>query len=239
MRESSVVIDCFPEIKRNYRRGYAVVAVDVIRTTTTAITAVETGRRCFFAPSVEAAVVLAKRFDDPLLAGEVGGNMPYGFDINNSPAEVAQRTDITRPMVLVSSSGTQLFYYAKDCDSGYAACFRNYTATIDHLISLRSHVAVIGARTRMEFREEDQMCCAWIAAGLMKAGYKPEDERTVEVVDRWKKASVEACTLGNSAEYLRKSGQTRDLEFIVTYVNDLDSAFIVRHSEIVRIHLKI
>jgi 2-phosphosulfolactate phosphatase len=230
----SVVIDCFPESVQHYRKGYAVVAIDVIRATTTAVTAVASGRRCFFSPSIEGAIHLAAHLDNPLLVGELGGNMPYGFDLNNSPAEIAARADIVRPMILVSTSGTQLLQNAGDCDAGYVACFRNYGAITDYLIKRHSHVALIGAGSRGEFREEDQMCCAWIAEGLMKAGYKSENDRTIQVVTRWRGASVEACTLGNSAEYLRKIGQTRDLEFIVTHVNDLDSTFIVKRSEIVR-----
>jgi 2-phosphosulfolactate phosphatase len=235
MNGFSVVIDCFPESVERYRKGYAVVAIDVIRATTTAITAVASGRRCFFSPSIEGAIHLAARLDKPLLVGELGGNMPYGFDLNNSPAEIAVRTDIKRPMILVSTSGSQLLQNVGDCDIGYVASFRNYGAIINHLIKRHSHVALIGAGSRGEFREEDQMCCAWIAAGLMKAGYKPEDGRTAEVVNRWRGSPVGACTLGNSAEYLRKTGQTRDLEFILTHVNDIDSTFIVKHDEIVRI----
>jgi len=235
MSEFSVVIDCFPESVRRYREGYAIVAIDVIRATTTAVTAVASGRRCFFAPSIEKAHFLAAHLDNPLLVGEIGGNMPDGFDINNSPAEIALRTDTMRPMILVSSTGAQLLHNLKDCGTGYVACFRNYGAVINHLIKRHSHIAVIGAGSRGEFREEDQMCCAWIADGLMKAGYKPEDDRTAEVVNRWRDASVEACTLGNSAAYLQKSGQIRDLEFILTHVNDLDSMFMVKEDEIVRI----
>jgi len=234
MRGCSVVIDCFPESVQHYRKGYAVVAIDVIRATTTAITAVASGRRCFFSPSIDGAIYLAACLDNPLLVGELGGNMPYGFDLNNSPAEIAARTDITRPMILVSTSGTELLQNVGRCDVGYVACFRNYGAVIKHLIKRHSHVALIGAGSRGEFREEDQMCCAWIADGLMKAGYTPEDERAAEVVSRWRDASVEACRLGNSAEYLRKTGQTRDLEYILTHVNDLDSTFMVKQDEIVR-----
>ena len=47
----SVVIDYLPESARRYRSGWAIVAVDVIRATTTAITAAATGRRCFPAPT--------------------------------------------------------------------------------------------------------------------------------------------------------------------------------------------
>ena len=43
----TVVIDCFPESARHYSEAYAIVAIDVIRATTTAITSVNLGRRCF------------------------------------------------------------------------------------------------------------------------------------------------------------------------------------------------
>ncbi len=231
----SVVIDCFPESVRRYREGYAIVAIDVIRATTTAVTAAATGRRCFPVPSIEMAVPLAARLDHPLLVGELGGNMPYGFDMNNSPAEIAQRTDIMRPMILLSSSGTQLIHNGQEADAVYVACFRNYTATAKHLADRHKQVAVIGAGTRGEFREEDQMCCAWIADALMKAGYHPEDDETVQVVNRWRNAPPDACLPGKSVEYLRKSGQTRDLDFILSHIDDLDSAFTVKHDEITRI----
>src|SRR5207245_2446733 len=44
---NSVVIASFQEDAEINRDGYAVVAIDVIRATTTAITAVAAGRRCF------------------------------------------------------------------------------------------------------------------------------------------------------------------------------------------------
>ncbi len=231
----SVVIDCFPESVRHYREGYAIVAIDVIRATTTAVTAAATGRRCFPVASIDMAVPLAARLDHPLLVGELGGNMPYGFDMNNSPAEIAQRSDTMRPMILLSSSGTQLIHNAKEADAVYVACFRNFTATAKHLTERHKHVALIGAGTRGEFREEDQMCCAWIADALMKTGYHPEDDETVEVVNRWRNAPPDACTTGKSVEYLRKSGQTKDLDFILSHIDDLDAAFTVKHDEITRI----
>ena len=72
----TVVIDCFPESALRYRDGWAVVAIDVIRATTTATTAVALGRRCFPVPSLEAAVPLAAQLDRPLLVGELGGTCP-------------------------------------------------------------------------------------------------------------------------------------------------------------------
>ena len=104
----TVVIDCFPEHAARYRNWDAIVVVDVIRATTTATTAVSLGRRVFPVQTTDEASIVASTLTEPLLVGELGGNMPYGFDITNSPAEVARRTDTHRPMVLVSSSGIQL-----------------------------------------------------------------------------------------------------------------------------------
>ncbi len=161
--------------------------------------------------------------------------MPGGFDMNNSPAELALRTDIFRPLILLSSTGTKLIHAARECETTYLGCFRNHASLARHLVGRHPRVALIGAGSRGEFREEDQVCCAWIAADLMKAGYKPKDGRTVEIVERWGVALPNACVDGRSAEYLRKSGQMKDLDFILTHINDLDAAFMLEHDEIVMV----
>jgi 2-phosphosulfolactate phosphatase len=234
MSRKSVAIDCLSESLHHYDKGCAIVVVDVIRSITVAATAVEAGRRCFFAPSVEAAFLLARRLNKPLLVGEVGGNMPFGFDLNNSPVEIESRKDVSRPAIMVSSSGIPLLYSLRDCNSVYVACLRNYGVTISHLVGLYNHVVILGSPTRGEFREEDQLCCAWIAAGLMKAGFTSEDNKIVEIVNRWKDKPVTVCGEGKSAEYLRRSGQTRDLDFILRHVNDLNSPLRIKNNEIVK-----
>lgn len=234
MSRKSVAIDCLSESLCHYDEGCAVIVIDVIRSITVASTIVESGRRCFFAPSVEAAFLLAKQLDNPLLIGEMGGSMPYGFDINNSPVEIESRKDISRPAILVSSSGIPLLYSLRDYNSVYVACLRNYGATVKHVGGHYNRVVVLGSPTRGEFREEDQLCCAWIAAGLIKAGYTSEDDKTVEIVNRWTDKPVTVCGEGKSAEYLRRSGQTRDLDFILSHVNDLNSPLKIKNDEIVK-----
>src|SRR5687768_5970377 len=160
---SSVVIDCLPENVARYRSGYAVVAVDVIRATTTLVTAAARGRRCYVADSIENARACAARLDSALLVGELPGDIPPGFHLSNSPAAMDARTDVERPMVLVSSSGTRLLCRARDCEAVYVGCLRNYQAVARHIDGRHERIAVIGAGTHGEFREEDQICCAWIA----------------------------------------------------------------------------
>src|SRR6266852_6566557 len=125
----SVVIRCYPQGVTRIPESHALVAIDVIRATTTAITAVVMGRRCYPAPTLQAANELAACLPDALLVGEVGGIMPAGFHLNNSPAELATRTD-TRPIILLSSSGTQVMDRIRSSHRGYVTCFRNWKATV-------------------------------------------------------------------------------------------------------------
>src|SRR5262249_45999074 len=129
----SVVIDYLAESVQQYRCGWAIVVVDVIRATTTAITAAAMGRRCFPAASVEGALAMAGGFPDPLLAGESSGSKPMSFELDNSPAELAGRTDTYRPLILVSSSGTRVIHEAAGCDAVYLSCFRSYSVLAAYL----------------------------------------------------------------------------------------------------------
>jgi 2-phosphosulfolactate phosphatase len=198
----------------------ALVAVDVIRATTTAITAVAQGRRCFPVSTLEAAARLQAQLEAPLVAGELGGQMPPGFHITNSPAALAARDDISRPMILLSSSGTQLLCAARG--NVYLGCLRNYGALVEYLPDHHGNVMLVGAGTHGEFREEDALCCAWIAAGLIRRGYKPSDADTQDLVTQWAGRSVQAILAGKSSDYLRATHQWDDLQFILDHVNDLD-----------------
>ena len=230
--QKSVVIDCFPECVSRYRPEWAIVAVDVIRATTTAITAAANGWRCFPAPTIEAALALAQEFDNPLLAGESGGERPVAFEMDNSPAQLVTRTDTHRPMVLVSSSGTKVICEAAGCEAIYLACFRSYSVLADYLAERHSRVAIIGAGTRDQFREEDQVCCAWIAAGLMSKGYLPENPETVALVSRWRDAPPDTCLCSRSVDFLRRTGRIGDLDFIFSHIDDLRLVFAVRNGEV-------
>lgn len=231
----TVAIDCFPENVQKYQDGFAIVAVDVIRATTTAVTGVAQGRQVFAAAALEDVVALSAKLKNPLVAGELGGNMPYGFEMTNSPALLSERTDIERPMILISTSGTPVITESAKCAAGYVACLRNYSAQIAHLAGRHDKVAAIGAGSRGEFREEDQLCCAWIARGLLEAGYEPASEETRSIIERWRDAPPDAFTGGKSVEYLRRSGQLRDLDFILSHVDDLREVYILKNNEIVRV----
>jgi 2-phosphosulfolactate phosphatase len=229
----SVIIDCFPESAGRYRQDHAIVVVDVIRATTTATTALSRGRRVFPCQTTDEAFVLASRLQDPLLVGELGGNMPYGFDLNNSPALIAERSDAHRPIIMVSSSGTQLLLNAEGAEAVYILCLRNLSAVADYVFGRHQRIAVLGAGTRGRFRREDQIACSWLAEKLLDCGCTAEDSGTLKCVKRWRGADADVIRYGRSADYLRKSKQERDLEFILTHLDDLEIVPTLAGSELV------
>lgn len=230
-----VVIDCFPDSAERYKDQYAIVVIDVIRATTTATTAVSLGRRVFPVNTTDEAFVLASTLENPLLVGELGGNMPYGFDMTNSPAQIAMRSDTHRPMILLSSSGTQLLLNANGSKSVYIACFRNISAIAQYLSDRYEKIALLGAGTRGQFRREDQMGCAWIAEKLVKVGYQAENSQAEEYISRWHMVSPEEVRYGRSAEYLRKTNQDHDLEYILQHIDDLKTVPSLVKGELVEI----
>jgi hypothetical protein len=57
-------------------------------------------------------------------------------------------------------------------------------------------------------------------------------ELTLEAVQRWRDAPIDAWTHGKSAAYLQASGQVEDLNFILAHVNDISEAFTLEGGEV-------
>jgi 2-phosphosulfolactate phosphatase len=227
-----VAIDCFHEHLAPVAAETAIVAVDVIRATTTAVTAAAIGWRVYPAGSIEASVRLAADLDRPILAGELGGVQPYGFDVQNSPTQIADLEESGRPIILLSTSGTRLIAEAVRHGVTYACCLRNADAQAAYLAGQSRDVLILGADSRGEFREEDQLCAARVARALVRAGYGVADASTEDVIQRFGDAPDDAFLEGRSATYLRDTGQERDLAFVLEHVNDLDAVFVVDQGEV-------
>lgn len=228
----TVAIGCFHEHLPDVTPDCAIVGVDVIRATTTAVTAVTIGRRLYPAGSIEAAVRLAADLDRPVLAGELGGVQPYGFDMQNSPTEVQALEPSTRPIILLSTSGTRLISEAAKRGTCHVSCLRNASAEGAHLARLGGDAVILGADSRGEFREEDQLCAARIARVLVDAGHEIADRATDDVLARWGDAPDDSFLAGRSARYLRDTGQAHDLAFVLEHVDDLSSVFAIEDGEV-------
>jgi 2-phosphosulfolactate phosphatase len=228
----TVSIDCLPASVSRHGDASAIVAVDVLRSTTTAVTCLDIGRRCFPVASAEQAAERAALLDNPLLVGEVRGHRPPGFEMDNSPSELATRSDRERPVILLSSSGTPLLCAVDGRPGIYAACLRNLSAQVAHLVEHHDRVVLIGAGSRGEFREEDQLCCAWIAERLADSGFAAGDG-TRELIARWSGTPLESILASRSASYLSSSGRDADVAFVLDHYDDCQLVTTLRSGELV------
>jgi 2-phosphosulfolactate phosphatase len=110
----------------------------------------------------------------------------------------------------------------------YLACLRNFTAVAEYASKRHKNIAIIGAGTRGVFRREDQMGCAWTAARLLEMGFKAENDDTEELIRRWSSRQADSIREGRSADYLRRTGQIYDLEFIINHIDDLNLVPVLR-----------
>ncbi len=200
----------------------AVVVIDVIRATTTAVTAAAAGHRVFPVCSPGAALRTAAGLAAPILAGEIDGIQPLGFDLHNSPSQMLMLASSSRQIVLLSSSGTRLMREAAHRSPTYVCCLRNVTAQADDLAALYCNVLIVGVDRHGEFRDEDRLCAARIATRLLEHGYRVLDSPTRDTIARFGTASDHLIARGRSACYLRETGQDEDLDFVLDHIDDLD-----------------
>lgn len=87
-------------------RGTATIVVDVIRATTTLSVLFDRGcSRVLVAPDIGSARNARARYPGALLAGEINGAMPRGFDVGNSPAEVVSQDVAGREIIFATTNG--------------------------------------------------------------------------------------------------------------------------------------
>lgn len=217
-RRRGVNIDALPESVYRYV-DTAIVCIDVFLSSTTVVTAVAKGRRIVPAATVDDARARARGLPNPILASELGG--PKDFDLWSGPVAYQSRTDLGRPLVLVSPV-SQLMLNAQAAPAVYVACLRNMSATAELLAVRHERVALVGAGYAGEPRCEDQMVAAWIARELIERGFEPDGLNTAREVERWAHADLTLASLGRGAEYLRRLRQDEDLDFVMSRVDDLD-----------------
>jgi hypothetical protein len=55
------------------------------------------------------------------------------------------------------------------------------------------------------------------------------------VVERWRSASPGAAAGGKSADYLRRTNQVKDLDFILAAIDDIKSVFAMDGQDVIRV----
>ena len=153
--------------------------IDVLRATTTMVTAVAAGARSIYpVASVEEAVKLAQALGRPdtLLCGERRSLPVPGFDLGNSPGEFIAERVAGRSLVMTTTNGTAALLAASAADRVLVAALANLGATAEEIASEPADAVIVCAGRDGFFALEDAVC-----AGLLVKAIR---ERTEEDVTR-------------------------------------------------------
>lgn len=222
----TVSVHLLPElVELQQLAGKTAVVIDVLRATTTVVTALASGAREVL-PCLEVADARAKAAaaEYPLLGGERGGLRIEGFQLGNSPAEYNERTVRDRTVIFTTTNGTRAMMRCKLAKRVLLAAFVNLSAVCRELAGERE-IEIVCAGTDGHVTREDTLLAGAIVDDLSRmTGVELQTNDQADIAaDAWR-AAIGQLT-GNSplSQALRASRGGRNL-IEIGHENDIDLA---------------
>lgn len=137
--------------------GKTAVVIDVLRATSSIITALHHG--CAGVVPVE-TVYLAKESQtaDVLLGGERNGRKIPGFDLGNSPFEYMSPDLAGKKVIMTTTNGTRAIQKSSRASQVIAAAMLNARAAASCALAWRRDIVIVCAGTKDRFSLEDGLC---------------------------------------------------------------------------------
>jgi len=177
-----------PALAKRDLRNTICVVFDVLRATSTFVTALHHGARAIIPVSeISEAVAIHKRQPDVLLGGErngikicAGQTGGIDFDFGNSPREYTPDKVRDKTIVSTTTNGTRALRAGVGARTVLAASFLNLTATAKFLRRLQpAQILLVCAGTRENTSLEDVLAAGALAELLLvDAGGKADSDST-------------------------------------------------------------
>ncbi len=168
-----------PTLALQTKAKTACVVFDILRATSTFITALHNGaERIIPVSTISEAVAWRKKAANILLAGERDGlrisaaqSSGTDFDFGNSPREFSAERVLGKTIVSTTTNGTRALQACKNAEVVLAAAFLNLTATADFLIAKKFDVVqLVCAGTGESVALEDVLAAGALLAKLHSLG---------------------------------------------------------------------
>lgn len=201
------------EIKNRRLSDKLIVVIDVLRASSTIITALAYGCRGLVPIlSPEQAKEKAQQFkkEEVLLGGEREGRKIKGFDLGNSPREYQKEIVEDRIIIFSTTNGVKTLERVRGAFRIIIASFLNLQATFNYCFKFQGDILLACAGKEGYFSLEDTVC-----AGMLINSLRDIYSDTCQEVDANLTAQVLYKKFGNNIlEMLRKSQHGRYLESI-------------------------
>ena len=154
-----------------YFANKTTVVIDVLRASSTIITALSNGAKEIIpVASVEFAVnVSGVMFGgQTLLGGERNTIKIEGFALGNSPFEYSKESVLDKFIVFYSTNGSRAIVKTKFADNSFICSFNNLSAVARYIIKLNSDVEILCAGNNNLFSLEDSVCAGMLIGELTR-----------------------------------------------------------------------
>ncbi len=203
-----------------YFTSKTTVVIDVLRATSTIITAIDNGAKEIVpVASVEFAVKVSGGMfgGQTLLGGERNTKKIEGFALGNSPFEYSKEVVDGKSIVFYTTNGTKAIAKAKYSENLFACSFLNITAIANHLISLNTDVDLICSGRNNYLSLEDTVCAGMLISKLQKHydNIDINDSAKVSLVlyEKYSDDIPAVLQASDHGEILIKNGFEKDLEY--------------------------
>lgn len=198
--------------------GGIAVVLDVLRATTTIVTALANGARCVIpCGDVAAAKHIAAGLprSDVLLGGERGGVRIEGFDLDNSPAAYSRTAVSGKTIVLTTTNGTAALLRSQAADRVLVGSLVNRRAVVRALARDERPVHFVCAGTEGRVTAEDLLAAGAIASELQAPSDSTPSRDDMALVARefWAAVSSSSERLRSVLRQSRGGGNLVGLDF--------------------------
>ncbi len=206
-----------------FYRDKNVVVIDVLRASTSIITALNNGaREVIPVASVENAVkVSSSLFGDVVLrCGEREGKIIPGFNLGNSPFEYSADTVTNKSIIFTSTNGSLAMVNAKFARKIVVAGFVNITTVVKYLKELNEDFVIVCAGKEHHFCIEDTVCGGMIIDILEKNEMdttRTDAAQAAHILYKsFKRSLFKMVRESDHGRYLKSIGFEKDLKACAT-----------------------
>ncbi|MCC5925693.1 MAG: 2-phosphosulfolactate phosphatase [Bacteroidetes bacterium] len=201
-------------------RGKTVVVIDVLRATSTIITAMHNNAKSLIATEdMGEASKIAQNLDPSrcLLCGERDGRQIEGFDLGNSPLEYTEEVVKDKTLILTTTNGTKAISRSSYANRVLIASFLNAKAVSEEIKSSGDEVILVCAGWKGRLSLEDVLCAGYII-NLVYGGSLPEDAKdgaqvAAALYNRFADNILEVVSSSNHAKRLLGMGYSDDIGY--------------------------
>lgn len=198
------------------------IAIDVLRATTTMVTALGTGAEAVQVfSSLDELMRISELWpaEKRLRAGERGGAKVEGYDFGNSPLDCNPDLMTGRRLFMSTTNGTRCLERIQDAATVLAAALINRAAVVNFLLEKQpSEVWMVGSGWEGSFALEDTVCAGAIAYEVsqhLSGDWLGNDEvlGAIALYTQWQNNLLELLRHASHGKRLLGLGGDRDLEY--------------------------